>query len=129
MLATRASGDAMAPVSLRPSPGLALRAPVLIIHLAPCSNWYVLRPKLFLSYMGARLVSNCPLYPPAILPPKNAPIQTLLAGLFPHPWHQKMTSPPEPRRVSPDGVFKGIPTQGHQFLPLQVVCHLHVENL
>jgi hypothetical protein len=45
MLATRASGDAMAPVSLRPSHGLALRAPVLIIHLAPCSNWYVLRPK------------------------------------------------------------------------------------
>ena len=106
-------------------PGSYLCAPVLIISLAPCSNWYVLLPNVPL--MGAHL-SDPPLHPSAILPPKTAPTQTLLAGLFPPPWHQKLTSPREPPRVNPDGVHKKIPTRDHQPLPPQALCHLHAEN-
>jgi hypothetical protein len=98
-----------------------------MIPLAPCSNWYV--PRLKVPFMAVRLVSDPLLCLPAILPPKNAPIQILPAGLFPPPWHQKLTSPRDLRRLSPDDVLRGIPTRNHQFLPPQPVCHLHAANL
>jgi len=114
MLVIRASGDATAPVSGHPSPGLP-HAPVLTIPLAPCSNWYV--PCFETALMGIRLIFNRPLRPPVILPPKSAPTQILPAGLSPRPWHQKLTSFRELRRVSPVDALKRIPTRNHQAPP------------